>query len=285
MAMVLACVDGSAYAASVADHAGWAARRLSAPVEILRVLGRRETLAPELPRLSLRGPSPERASVVEELQALEVERARLLRKQAQILLEEARFRVEASGVEDVRAHLRDGDLLETVAALETDASLVVIGKRGEAADFARGHLGSNLERIVRASRRPILIAGRTFRPVTRMLLAFDGRPGAMKAVQALATDPLFHGMGVQVLTVGAPGDATRWRLDAAVAQLRAAGLDATGAIEPGEPDHTIAAALAHGPAEMVVMGAYSHSRLRSLVIGSTTSSVIRACRSSVLLFR
>lgn len=283
--MVLACVDGSAYAASVADHAGWAARRLSAPVEILRVLGRRETRAPDAePRIAA-GAAPDRMSVSEELRALETERARLLRKQAQILLEEARFRVEAAGVEDVRAHLREGDLLETVAALEADARLVVIGKRGEAADFARGHLGSNLERIVRASRRPILIAGRSFRPVKRLLLAFDGRPGATKAVEALSSDPLFHGMAVEVLTVGAPNDATRWRLDAAVAQLKAAGLAAHGRIEPGEPDHTIAAALGEGAAEMVVMGAYSHSRLRSLVIGSTTSAVIRACRSSVLLFR
>jgi nucleotide-binding universal stress UspA family protein len=33
------------------------------------------------------------------------------------------------------------------------------------------------------------------------------------------------------------------------------------------------------------MGAYGHSRIRNLVIGSTTTSMIRNCRIPVMLFR
>ena len=42
MARVLACIDGSIYAGSVAAHAAWAAARLGAGVELLHVIGRRE---------------------------------------------------------------------------------------------------------------------------------------------------------------------------------------------------------------------------------------------------
>jgi hypothetical protein len=60
---------------------------------------------------------------------------------------------------------------------------VVIGKRGEATDFAKGHLGSNLERVARSSRKPILVAARAFRPITRFLIAYDGGASANKALE------------------------------------------------------------------------------------------------------
>ena len=37
--------------------------------------------------------------------------------------------------------------------------------------------------------------------------------------------------------------------------------------------------------DLLVMGAYGHSRVRSLIIGSTTTEMIRACKIPVLLFR
>ena len=37
--------------------------------------------------------------------------------------------------------------------------------------------------------------------------------------------------------------------------------------------------------DMLVMGAYGHSRIRSLIIGSTTTAMIRACKVPVVLMR
>ncbi|MEQ9334216.1 MAG: universal stress protein [Thalassobaculum sp.] len=34
-----------------------------------------------------------------------------------------------------------------------------------------------------------------------------------------------------------------------------------------------------------MMGAYGHSRIRSLIIGSTTTQMIRSCMIPVMLFR
>ena len=43
--------------------------------------------------------------------------------------------------------------VDTLLEIEADVRLFIIGKRGEHADFAKGHLGRNLERMVRAVRR------------------------------------------------------------------------------------------------------------------------------------
>lgn len=86
-----------------------------------------------------------------------------------------------------RSHQKGGDQDSPwrppggLADLEKDAQLGVIGKRGEAADFAKLHLGSNLERVVQASTRPVLVAARAHRPFERFIIAFDGGRSANRA--------------------------------------------------------------------------------------------------------
>ena len=45
MDKVLACIDASAYAASVCDLAAWASRRLQLPIELLHVVQRKDAVA------------------------------------------------------------------------------------------------------------------------------------------------------------------------------------------------------------------------------------------------
>jgi nucleotide-binding universal stress UspA family protein len=40
-----------------------------------------------------------------------------------------------------------------------------------------------------------------------------------------------------------------------------------------------------GGIDLLVMGAYGHSRIRSLIVGSTTAAMARRCRIPVLMFR
>ncbi|MDF1750857.1 MAG: universal stress protein, partial [Alphaproteobacteria bacterium] len=37
--------------------------------------------------------------------------------------------------------------------------------------------------------------------------------------------------------------------------------------------------------DLLVMGAYGHSRIRNLIIGSTTSAMLRLCKIPVMMFR
>jgi nucleotide-binding universal stress UspA family protein len=46
----------------------------------------------------------------------------------------------------------------------------------------------------------------------------------------------------------------------------------------------IASAVETDDIDLLVMGAYGHSRIRRLIIGSTTAEMIRLCRIPVLLF-
>ncbi|MEM6487961.1 MAG: universal stress protein [Pseudomonadota bacterium] len=281
-ATILTCIDGSVYSSSVADHASWAAGRLGAGVQLLQVLGRREASSDDRSGRIVAGA---RRQLLEELAQLDAERAKLLRSQARLDLEDAAARIRDAGVAEISTMLRHGDLLETLHALEAGADLTVIGKRGEAADFAKLHLGSNLERILRSARRPVLIASRSFQPIERCLVAFDGRTSATRAVDEMSRSPLFSALPIQLVMVADPSPEAEQKLAAGAAQLRAGGLTVETTLQPGAPDTVIADLVEETGASLLVMGAYGHSRLRTLVIGSTTSEMIRACRVPILVYR
>jgi nucleotide-binding universal stress UspA family protein len=280
---IIALVDGSIYSESVCDHAAWISTRTGAPVELIHVLGRRE--APETRDLSGSIRLGARSALLEELAELDAKRAKLVSQRGRAILEDARAIVDRDGVTEITTRLRHGDIVEAIAEIEGEARVIVIGKRGEAADFAKGHLGSNLERIVRAAHRPVFVASRAFRPVERVLVAHDGGRSALKAIDHIARSPLFAGLAVTVVTVGSKTPETARGLADAQAMLRAAGIEAATRIVPGQPETELGKLVEEEGFDLLVMGAYGHSRIRSLVIGSTTTEMIRSCRVPVLLTR
>lgn len=280
---IIALVDGSIYSQSVCEHAAWIANRTKAPVELIHVLGRRE--APAKMDLSGSIQLGARTKLLEELAELDAQRAKLITSRGRAILEDARAIVDKAGVREITTRLRHGDIVEAIPEIESDARGLVIGKRGEAADFAKGHLGSNLERIVRAAHRPILIAARAFKPIGKILVAYDGGASSTKAVDHIARSPLFRELKVEVITVGAETSERRKGLENAEALLKAAGLDANTRIAEGRPEEVLGALVEREGFGMLVMGAYGHSRIRSLVIGSTTTAMMRSCKVPVVLMR
>ncbi|MCV0396976.1 MAG: universal stress protein [Rhizobiaceae bacterium] len=282
MPKILAFIDGSVYAESVCRLSAWAASRMALSVEVAHVLGRRMGGSIDLSG-SLE--FDQRVALLDKYVRLDEQHAKLAQEKGRALLETAKAIIAAQGVEQVEIRLRNGDLLEALADLEQDARIVVIGKRGEAADFAKLHLGSNLERVVRSSTRPVLVAARKYVPFECFLIAFDGGKSASRAVEFVASSGLLKDMKATVLSVGADTAENRSRLDAPVRRLREVGLEAEGLLLQGDPDEVIGAYVETHGIGLVVMGAYGHSRIRSLVIGSTTEAMVRRCKIPVLMFR
>jgi nucleotide-binding universal stress UspA family protein len=283
MQKIIALVDGSIYSASVCDHAAWISLRTGAPVELIHVLGRRQV--PPTNDRSGAIALGARTALLEELAELDAQRAKLISHRGRAILDDARAMLDKAGVTDVTTRLRHGDIVEAVAEVEGEARVIVIGKRGEAADFAKGHLGSNLERIVRASHKPVFVASRAFKPISKVLVAFDGGSSAMKAVDHIARSPVFQGLEIHIVTVGPSTPEARRGLEDAMARLKASGLEVETSILPGQPETALGKLVDETPFDMLVMGAYGHSRIRSLIIGSTTTEMMRSCKVPVVLMR
>src|SRR3546814_13575837 len=68
---------------------------------------------------------------------------------------------------------------------EEECDLLVMGNRGASAEFAIAHLGSKLERVIRASTKPILIAPSDIGDIKKVLLAYDGGTSANRALELM----------------------------------------------------------------------------------------------------
>ena len=282
MSKIIALVDGSIYSQSVCDHAAWVATRKGSAVEVIHILGRNEAAQSNLSGNIGLGA---RSKLMGELAELDAQSARLAQKRGRAILEDAEARLREDGVTDVTTRLRQGDLVEELLAAEADADLVIIGKRGEAADFAKLHLGSNLERVVRSCKKPILVASRAFSPVEKFMIAFDGGASAMKAVNHIEQSKVFAGLKCKLLTVGSGKPEAKRALEGAAAVLRGAGYEVETEIAQGQAEKVICETSQKDEADILVMGAYGHSRIRSLIIGSTTTAMVQSCQVPVLLFR
>lgn len=281
---VLAALDASAYGPSVADHAAWAASRLGAPLDLFHVIDRKHGAAGATDlsgSLSL----GDQDALLEELATLDERRGKLAQEQGRLMLQREGGRIAAVFGVQAQARQRHGTLVDALLELEPGVRLFVIGKRGEHADFASGHLGSNLERVVRAVHRPVLIASRAFRPVQRFLVAFDGSPTTRRCIQMVCASPLLTGLECEVLMVGEASEERRAHMAWAASQLVAAGFRPELRHVEGTADAVIAASVKSLAVDLLVMGAYGHSRIRTMIVGSTTTQVLRTCPIPVLLLR
>lgn len=279
MSTILACTDGSLYAPSIYQHASWAASQLDLPVHILHVIEREDI--PATHDFSGNLGFHANAELLEELTKLDETHAKVARLRGTAILEDAVKCIP--GV--VKTTQRHGSLVDTLAEFEKDAALVILGKRGEHADLSKGHLGSNLERVIRSATIPVLVAAREFKPLERFLLAFDGGPSSLKAVHYLATQPLLKKAECHLLTIAKPGTEQARALENAATALKGAGYSVISELISGDADELISARVQEAKIDLLVMGAYGHSRIREFILGSTTTALIRTCHIPVLLFR
>jgi nucleotide-binding universal stress UspA family protein len=281
--ILLALVDGSTYSKSVCDHAAWAAARMDAEVDLLHVLDRQ----PCTGKSDLSGSIAlgARTALLEELSSLDEQRAKLLSQKGRAILDDARAIIEAAGQKVVGAHLRMGEIVDTVIEQEGPASMIMVGKRGEEADFASLRLGAHLERFIRASHKPVFVASRAFKPIDTAIVAYDGGASSQRVVDHIARNKLFSGLKIDLVTVGSRNRDTEKALENARAILTGAGLEVETTILSGQPDEVLGKRVEEHGAALVAMGAYGHSRIRAFVLGSTTSEMLRSCKAPVLLMR
>jgi nucleotide-binding universal stress UspA family protein len=280
---ILACIDGSSYSPAVCDAAAWAALRLDAPLTFLHVLHKEQGAPPA--DLSGSIGLGARESLLEELAALDEKRGKLAREQGQQLLDAAQLRARTAGVAEPEGLQRRGGLVETLTEQEEGIRLLVLGKRGEAAEVASEHLGSHLERVIRAHYRPILVTTTEWRSPQRVMLAFDGSPTARKGLEMVAGSPLFRDLPCHLVMVGADTAAARDELNRARQTLKQAHFETPAAILPGEPENVLSDYQKEHGIDLMIMGAYGHSRIRHLLVGSTTTAMLRKSTIPLLLLR
>ncbi len=283
MSKILVCIDGSAYADNICANAAWAAQRMGAEIDLLHVLRRHSDYNAPTDHTGAIGLGA-RSDLLEELTKVDEERGRLDQQKGKIILEHGEKALRDSGAETINTLHRRGALVETVLELEESADIIFMGKRGEHANIDSAFLGSNLEKTARAVHKPLFIASSTLRPIKRFLIAYDGKTSVQKAIDFITENPLLKGLECHLLAVEHhAGD-----IDTAptLERLSTAGFTVTTQTEQNHhADKVISSYVKKHEIDLLVTGTYSHSRIRSMLLGSTTASMIKSCHIPLLLFK
>lgn len=282
-ANVIACIDASPYAEAVVDYAAWAAVQLKTPLSLLHAIDKAQhTQTPDLSG-SLGLGSQE--VLLQQLAELDEKHSKLALERGRLMLAAAQERAEQQGVVVAEQILRHDTLLNTVKALESQMRLLVIGKRGASSAQAHGQLGTHVEQLLRALHKPVLVTQQAFKAPLRIMLAFDGSATAQKSLQMLATSPLCRGLLVHIVLATGRNEQQGIELEAAAEQLAAAGFTTKTAIIAGEPEEVLNEYQQQHHIDLMIMGAYGHSRIRQFILGSTTTAMISKAKCALLVLR
>lgn len=279
MKQVIACIADSPQAATVCDYAIWAARRLDTDLELLHVLEREPDVVP-IADLSGGVWMGAQDTLLNELAELDKQRDALAEAHGKQLVDVAVARARAQGAQRVDGSQRRGALVDILLEIEPDTRLFVLGRHADGRPPSRLLPDPHLEASVRALRRPVLIAQGNYRAPSLFLIAFDGSPTARHTVDMVCRSPLLTGLPCDLVTVG-KGEG----LDEAAAALSQAGFAPRTAVLPGEVVPALTAYAREQQVDLLIMGAYGHSRIRQWVLGSTTTALLHHAPAPVLILR
>ena len=189
----------------------------------------------------------------------------------------------------VEWRVAEQDTLSTVVRESREAGLVIAGQYD--ASSAEGPVARQiLEALLLESGRPVLVvpsAGDFPAAGARVMVAWNGSREAARALHDAL--PLIAGAQARILS--APTAAKEMRPDAtpvghAVRVLEGQGLTVDVEHGPGGSDLTIGELLlsraADFDADLIVMGAYGHGRMRELVLGGVTRTLLASMTVPVL---
>lgn len=279
---IIACIDASIHASAVADCASWASQQMDAPLTFLHV--QPKTKNTQQSNLSGSIGLGSRQQILDELVALDAKRNKLATEQGRLLLHDAKARAEDAGV-DASTLQRHGELVATLVDQQPTTRLFVMGRRGVDTATAFAHLGSHVEQAIRAVNVPLLVTPGEFNVPTKAMVAFDGSPTMRKAIKQLAKNTLLRGIELHLVLVGEDTPKNRAHLDWAAPLLQKADISLRARIISGDPEKVLKQYQRDEAMELMVMGAYGHSRIRTFFVGSTTTAMIRNAQVPLLVLR
>ena len=166
------------------------------------------------------------------------------------------------------------------------ADLVVIGHRGANENFSSGLLGGNTESITRKCPKPVFVTPIEFHPCSNPVLAYDGSSKAAAVMQEAANFCLQLGTPLTVLTVNNDELRGRKTLDEARKYLAPFKIEIDYETQhSGSAPEAIADFVRERKHDLLFIGAYGHSRIIEMVLGSTTEFVLRNAECPIYLHR
>ncbi|MBU0676475.1 MAG: universal stress protein [Verrucomicrobia bacterium] len=275
---ILVCTDGSDYGNVASKYGVHLAGKLHARILGLHVLDSRMLEGPLMADLSgWIGAQPygDQLSQFREL----------MESKGEAVIDAFNSACNEAGLK-AEGWLKMGHPTKVILEEEAKSELVILGQKGIHAEFIGDLMGSCVEHVVRNSIKPCLVTGSTFTPVTRILAAYDGSNHASQALSEAVELSSALGVGLAILTVAGDDEAKAHETAQDGLKLAVAhDVAAASLVREGKEAEVILQCAEDEGCNFIVLGAHGHSRIREMILGSTTMFVVNNSNLPVMVVR
>jgi nucleotide-binding universal stress UspA family protein len=276
---ILVALDGSEHSATASQYALWLAERLQATLTGLHVI---DVVSIEGSGSFLHDISGSMG--FEPYLDFSSKMRDALHERGRTLLDGFLKDCQERGVRS-ESQLVTGIVANEICEQARMADIVIVGHRGLNERFSTGLLGGTTESVARKCPKPVLVCPMQFRPITRALLAYDGSQRAAAAMREAAELAVALKLPLGVVHVGKDEGSAQKVLEEARRYLTAYALDCEFLVRPGYANETILDVMGEQAYDLLFIGAYGHSRIIEMVLGSTTEFVLRNSPAPLFLCR
>ena len=180
---------------------------------------------------------------------------------------------------------RHGDIVDVLMELESKTRLTVIGRKGSDHQKEFKAIGSHIETLLRKASQPVLIVPETFTQPKSFMIAYDGRESADRALQKVLDGGLLHDLDCHLVAIKNNEADLKIKFDNAVAQLTERGLNVTTVLLEGNIGESLTNYQTENNIDLIVMGAFGHSKLRQFFVGSNTLKMLESVNIPLIILR
>lgn len=270
MNRVIACIDSSPCINAVADAAAWIAQQTQRELVLLQVLDYYPA-SYHLGEISGVIGFESNAMLLKELAELEQKQSELALDYSNNLLDHISELIENKYGLAVTKIQEKGDFLEQSFHVLREDDIVLIGRVGERSAEKHKSIGSNVENFIRGAKCTVMTVGEGFKPPTRFIFAYEDSPTCKEMMARVAKSDLLRQLQCHLLYVGEHPEI----LDIPTEYLRRAGLNVVVEYRYGDVAENILDYQNEHQIQLIVLGAYSRSKVRQFFLGSITTNIFR----------
>ena len=274
---ILVGVDGSEYTDSVLKYSINMARAFDAKLRVITIIDVRifewsvymgvDGFAPVFP-----------SSVYLD------ESRKLLNQKADSVLKKCREILDQSGVSYTTEKI-EGAPVDIICEKANVTDMVILGAHGEFARWGAKMMGATTEAISRQCEKPLFIAPKQVNDIKKILTPYDGSRNSNKALPMAGFFGTKFKAPITIFTVDNNPEMAKSIAKEGKEYLSAYDISIEIKTQKGDPDEEIVRFCDKNHFDLIIMGAYGHSRIKETILGSTTEQVMRNAHVPVLLVR
>ena len=283
MTKIITCVDGSAITSAVTEAAVWVSKKLNKSLLFLHTLEKKQQHGADdyTGAIGLGA----RTALLEEMTKLDEQRGKVAMQLGKELLEYVTRQAEIAGVDEVESLQRHGDLVDSIDDIEGQTRLIVIGRSGKGHDGKFNALGSNIETLLRKASHPVMVIPDTFKTPVSFMIAYDGRETADKALPRVIDGGLLHCLHCHLVSVRNNETNQKDKFLLAQQKLEEKGFNVTVSFIEGNIHDSLMEYKEAHDIGLIVMGAFGHSKLRHLFLGSNTLKMLERSKVPMMVLK